>query len=411
MMYPYQDEDKIREGTPTVPEAVPVWEQPAAHRPKRSRRALKTAALLCACLMVSGAAGLGGGFLALSLWGGAEAPAAQAEAPAAAPAVSAPAQSAAGAMTVSQVVNAVSDSVLAINTEVQTTNFFMQQVTGQAAGSGVIISQDGYLLTNNHVIENATKVSVTLKNGESYDAALVGTDPETDLAVIKIDAGGLQAAVIGSSSALQVGDETIAIGNPLGELGGTVTNGIVSALNREVTIDDRSMNLLQTNAAINPGNSGGGLFNDRGELIGIVVAKSSGVGVEGLGFAIPIDTAKAVADDLIASGYVTGRGELGVSVIDINDSRTAFYYRVPQNGVYLAGVSSGSAAERAGLKIGDGILAVDGAEVSSAAELSSQIARHKAGETIELTILRDGGEQTVSVTLQEKVPESVRKAA
>ena len=171
------------------------------------------------------------------------------------------------------------------------------------------------------------------------------------------------------------------------------------------------MNLLQTNAAINPGNSGGGLFNDRGELIGIVVAKSSGVGVEGLGFAIPIDTAKAVADDLIASGYVTGRGELGVSVIDINDSRTAFYYRVPQNGVYLAGVSSGSAAERAGLKIGDGILAVVGAEVSSAAELSSQIARHKAGETIELTILRDGGEQTVSVTLQEKVPESVRKAA
>ena len=169
--------------------------------------------------------------------------------------------------------------------------------------------------------------------------------------------------------------------------------------------------LLQTNAAINPGNSGGGLFNDRGELIGIVVAKSSGVGVEGLGFAIPIDTAKAVADDLIANGYVTGRGELGVSVIDINDSRTAFYYRVPQNGVYLAGVNSGSAAERAGLKIGDGILAVDGTEVSSAAALSSQIAQHKAGETIKLTILRDGGEQTVSVTLQEKVPESVRKAA
>ena len=179
MMYPYQDEDKIREETPTVSEAVPVWEQPAAHRPKRSRRVLKTAALLCACLMVSGAAGLGGGFLALSLWGGAEAPAAQAEAPAAVPAVSAPAQSSADAMTVSQVVNAVSDSVVAINTEVQTTNFFMQQVTGQAAGSGVIISQDGYLLTNNHVIENATKVSVTLKNGESYDAALVGTDPET----------------------------------------------------------------------------------------------------------------------------------------------------------------------------------------------------------------------------------------
>lgn len=411
MMYPYQDEDKIREGTPTVSEAVPVWEQPAAHRPKRSRRVLKTAALLCACLMVSGAAGLGGGFLALSLWGGAEAPAAQAEAPAAVPAVSAPCSKL--RRRDDRFAGGQRRLRFGGSHQYRGADNQLLYAAGHRAGrgSGVIISQDGYLLTNNHVIENATKVSVTLKNGESYDAALVGTDPETDLAVIKIDASGLQAAAIGSSSALQVGDETIAIGNPLGELGGTVTNGIVSALNREVTIDDRSMNLLQTNAAINPGNSGGGLFNDRGELIGIVVAKSSGVGVEGLGFAIPIDTAKAVADDLIANGYVTGRGELGVSVIDINDSRTAFYYRVPQNGVYLAGVNSGSAAERAGLKIGDGILAVDGTEVSSAAALSSQIAQHKAGETIKLTILRDGGEQTVSVTLQEKVPESVRKAA
>ena len=398
MMYPYQDEDKIRQETPTVSEAVPVWEQPAAHRPKRSRRVLKTAALLCACLMVSGAAGLGGGFLALSLWGGAEAPAAQAEAPAAVPAVSAPAQSSAGAMTVSQVVNAVSDSVVAINTEVQTTNFFMQQVTGQAAGSGVIISQDGYLLTNNHVIENATKVSVTLKNGESYDAALVGTDPETDLAVIKIDASGLQAAAIGSSSALQVGDETIAIGNPLGELGGTVTNGIVSALNREVTIDDRSMNLLQTNAAINPGNSGGGLFNDRGELIGIVNAKSSYSEAEGIGFAIPINTAMEIGRQLIENGSVA-RPALGVKIMDVTDAQTAQQLGVSTMGVYVVEVTKGSGADAAGVQAGDRVLAVDDTAVSDSSALKNYLKDKGIGDTVNLQVERDGKVLTLAVTL------------
>ncbi len=411
-MYPYQDQDRPHEASPIPVEGVPVWEQPADRRAQRQHRGLRTVALLCACLLISGAAGLGGGYLAVSLWGNHALTEVQGQAsvaPPAAPTANDASSAPVSAMSVSQVVTAVSDSVVAIDTEVQATNFFMQQVTGQAAGSGVILSQDGYILTNNHVIDQATHVTVTLKNGESYDAKLIGTDAESDLAVIQIEATGLQAAQMGSSSVLSVGDETIAIGNPLGELGGTVTNGIVSALDREVTIDNHTMTLLQTNAAINPGNSGGGLFNNHGELIGIVVAKSAGSGVEGLGFAIPIDTARAVADDLIQNGYVTGRGELGVSIIDVNDARTAFYYRVPQNGVYLAGINSGSAAEQAGLKIGDGILAVDGTDISSAKELQAEIARHKAGETVELRVLRENNTLTVSVVLSEKVPESVKQ--
>ena len=414
-MYPNHDEHNVPYSTPsTTSESSPVWEQPT-HHSKNHHTGLKVTALLCACLLISGAAGLGGGYLALSLWGDnvqpVAAPAAESSVPSAAPAVSTPSSN---TMSVSEVVSAVSDSVVAINTEVtmEVPGFFTtQQATGTAAGSGVIISEDGYILTNNHVIEDATKISVTLKNGESYDATLIGADAQTDLAVIQIQAEGLSAATIGSSASLEVGDETIAIGNPLGELGGTVTNGIVSALDRQITVDDHTMTLLQTNAAINPGNSGGGLFNNRGELIGIVVAKSSGVGVEGLGFAIPIDNAMTVASDLIENGYVTGRGELGVSVIDIQDARTAFYYRVPNNGVYIASVTQGSAAERAGLKIGDGIIAVNGTEISSADELSAQLALNKAGDTVELKILRDGATLNIPVTLQEKVPESVRQQA
>ena len=305
-----------------------------------------------------------------------------------------------------QVVNAVSGSVVEIGTEVQTTNpFFGQTSTAQAAGSGVILSEDGYIITNHHVIENAQKIQVRLKDGTSYPAELVGSDPQTDIAVIKVEATGLQAAKIGSSAGLQVGDETIAIGNPLGTLGGTVTNGIVSATGREVTIDGNTMSLLQTNAAINPGNSGGGLFNNQAELIGIVTAKSSGTGIEGLGYAVPIDMAYKVASDLMQHGYVTGRGELGISVLNISDTREAFLYRVPQTGVYIAAVENGSAAQRAGLQVGDGILAVNGEEISSLAQLRTQLNGLSAGEQITLTLLRDGKQQEVPVVLQEEVPE------
>lgn len=376
---------------------------------KRHNRGFAVAVAL-ACVVSSSAMGFGGGYLAANLAGNQSVSSQPANNTPSGSVVSSTPSSTGGVMSVSQIVSSVSDSVVEIRTEVPQTNYFMQQVTAQAAGSGVIISQDGYIVTNNHVIDGAQKITVRLKDGEeTYDAKLVGTDAQTDLAVIKIEAENLSAAVMGSSGSLQVGDETVAIGNPLGELGGTVTNGIVSALNREVTIDGESHTLIQTNAAINPGNSGGGLFNDKGELIGIVVAKSSGSGIEGLGFAIPIDEAKTVIDDLIQSGYVTGRGALGVSVIDIQDERAAFMYRVPQLGVYVASVNESSAAQKAGLKVGDGIVAVGDAEVSSSRELKTELEKYSAGETVKLRVLRDGETLPISVTLEENVPQSAQQ--
>ena len=392
---------------PTRRDPIPVAPRP--HK-KSHRGAKRAAVLLCACVVTSAAAGFGGGYLASSL-AQPEAQAAPAASQAQTALTAAASPAAAGdAMSVSQIVEAVSDSVVEINTETTAQNLFRQTVTAQAAGSGVIISQDGYIVTNNHVIDGAQQITVRLKDGTSYDATLVGADPQTDVAVLKVEATGLQAAQVGSSASLQVGDTVVAIGNPLGELGGTVTNGIISATSRQIDVEGQPMTLLQTNAAINPGNSGGGLFNDQGQLVGIVVAKTSATGVEGLGFAIPVDTAQAVWQDLITNGYVTGRGELGVSVIDVTDQRMALMYRLPQLGVYVAGVENGSAAQTAGLQVGDGILAVNGVEVSSADELKAQLEQCHAGDQVTLTVLRDGGQQEqVIVTLQEQVPENARQ--
>ncbi len=220
-----------------------------------------------------------------------------------------------------KVADSASNSVVEIVTEAVTKSQFMQDMVTEGAGSGVIVTTDGYIVTNNHVIEGASKITVTTKDGTSYEGTLVGTDSESDVALVKINATNLQPAVMGDSDALAVGQDAIAIGNPLGELGGTVTEGIISALDREITLDGETMNLLQTSAAINPGNSGGGLFNSDGELIGIVVAKSSGADVEGLGFAIPINDVKSVVESLQTDGYVKGRASLGVTLVWWNPYR------------------------------------------------------------------------------------------
>ena len=286
------------------------------------------------------------------------------------------------------------DSVVEIQTETMSTNKLFAQAVESGAGSGVILSEDGYIVTNNHVIEGANTITVKTRDGKSYNAKLIGTDSSTDLAVIKIDATGLKPAVLGNSSELQVGDTAIAIGNPLGELGGTVTTGIVSALDREVTIDNQTMHLLQTNAAINPGNSGGGLFNDQGELIGIINAKSSGSNIEGLGFAIPIDRAKDVITSLIDNGYVKGRASLGVTLTTGTTNNPLSNKSSTQ--VYIIEVQEGSAAAKAGLQAGDQIL-----KVEEIADVKTAVNSHKAGETMNITILRDNSTQTIQVTLDE----------
>lgn len=306
------------------------------------------------------------------------------------------------ALTVEQVAELASKSVVEITTESLTTGNRMQQYVSTGAGSGVIISADGYIVTNNHVIADSTKITVTLKDGTQHQATLVGTDPKTDIAVIKITATGLSPATLGSSSSLKVGQEAIAIGNPLGQLGGTVTTGIISALDREITIDGEVMNLLQTNAAINPGNSGGGLFNNKGELIGVVNAKSSGSDVEGLGFAIPVDTAKPIIESLIKNGYVEGRVELGLSLMDIEDELTAMMYRVNSTGVYVLSVEPSSSAANAGLQAGDKIITFDNAQIKSSTEIAALLDKHAVGDQIAVTVERGGRQGSVTITLQEQ---------
>lgn len=225
-----------------------------------------------------------------------------------------------------------------------------------------------------------------------------------DLAVLKIEAEGLTPVTFGDSSALEVGDTAVAIGNPLGTLGGTVTNGIISALNREIDLGDGTMSLIQTNAAINPGNSGGGLFNGQGELIGVVVAKSGGTNIEGLGFAIPGNEAKTILDELIENGYVQGRASLGMSVIDVNSQQAAMSYRLSSTGVYVLQVEDGSEAANLGIKAGDRIVSLDGTEITGATDLNNVLKSHSPGDTVEITIERSGRTASTNVTLTESVP-------
>lgn len=307
--------------------------------------------------------------------------------------------------TISDIAKKVAPSVVEITTEVAQSGGFMSQYITEGAGSGVIVSKDGYIVTNNHVIEDAKKITVILNDGKSYSATLVGTDTLTDIAVIKIDAADLTPAVYGSSDALKVGDFALAVGNPLGELGGTVTNGIISALEREVVIDSVTMTLLQTNAAINPGNSGGGLFNASGELIGVVNAKAAGSDIEGLGFAIPIDIAKPVIQDILNYGYVTGRVQAGIQILDVLDYQTAFQYRVNKLGPYIYTVFDGSDAEKAGLKQGDLITHINGNLVYESTDIIAFISDSEVGDTLVFTVEREGKELEIPLTFTEYKPE------
>lgn len=302
--------------------------------------------------------------------------------------------------TIKAVVESCADSVVEIQTEsISSGNSLFQQYVSSGAGSGVILTQDGYIVTNHHVIEGATSILVRTRSGDEYSAELIGSDEQSDLAVLKIDASGLIPAVLGDSTKLEVGDLAVVIGNPLGELGGTVTSGIISALDREVSIDGQMMTLMQTDAAVNPGNSGGGLFDANGDLVGIINAKSSGDNVEGLGFAIPISNATDIIDELIANGEVTSRPTLGVSLYDVTDRNTAAQLGVDSTGVYIVQIVQGGSADRAGLQTGDRIISVDGTEVNSTEEVRAALNEHSTGEQMNMEIERDGNTIEVMVSL------------
>ena len=307
-------------------------------------------------------------------------------------------------LSIPEIAELAAPSVVEITTEVIVTGQRTPQYVSEGAGSGVIITEDGYIVTNNHVIEGAEKITVRLVSGDEYEAELIGTDVETDIAIIRIEASGLSPATLGDSSTLVVGNDVVAIGNPLGQLGGTVTDGIISALDRDITLDDQTMSLLQTNAAINPGNSGGGLFDGSGNLIGIVVAKSSGTDVEGLGFAIPINDVKSVMLELMQNGYVRGRISLGMTFLDIASNQEAMMYRVSQTGVYVLKVTGGSNAEASGLKSGDLIVSVGGTEVSTAAEITAALDGYEVGDSVEIKVIRNSAEKISTLILEESKP-------
>ncbi len=304
----------------------------------------------------------------------------------------------------SEIVKKTADSVVEISTESVVTGSFAQQYVQQGAGSGVIISQDGYILTNNHVINGANSVKVRLRDGTEYDATIIGSDSDNDIALLKVSATGLSPATFGDSNSLAVGDYVVAIGNPLGELGGTVTDGIISALARKVTIEDTQMTLLQTNAQVNPGNSGGGLFNANGELVGIVNAKQSATEVEGIAFAIPINNVLDILSDLKEYGYVTGKVDLGIDFTDITSDETAFYYGVNQTGCYVLSVDSGSNAEKAGVTRGDLVTKVNDTDVSSSSDITAALEKAEVGDTVTFTVSRRGTSKTISFVLEEYVP-------
>lgn len=302
-----------------------------------------------------------------------------------------------GPLTPSQIYAKNVDAVVAVTAVIQKSGGY-----GESSGSGFIISADGYVATNYHVIEGASQITVTTYKGDSLEAKLVGKDATNDVALLKVEGEDLPYATLGSSDALVVGDMVAAIGNPLGDLTSTLTVGYISAKDRIVDTDGSVINMLQTDAAINSGNSGGPLFNTKGEVVGIITAKysgdSSGVAIEGLGFAIPMDDIVMVLSDLKEFGYVTG-AYLGVSVRDVDASGQS--YGLPA-GAYVVSVVKDYAADKAGIRVGDIIVNLGGYEIDSLTTLTRVLRRLDAGQTVSVTVYRSGQEKILTITLDEK---------
>ena len=401
--------------TPPVHPVQPQDAQPPKQPPKKKKKFNgKRVVRSAVALVLAAAMGFAGGFVGAKFGGSGKvviqqvAPSSTADSASGSDSSITAASSTGSSLTTEQVADLVSPSVVVITTEqvvYSQWSWYGQNQVESGAGSGVIISSDGYILTCAHVVDGASTITVTIGD-KDYTATLVGEDTTSDIAVIKIDADGLTPATVGNSDSLKVGQSVMAVGNPLGELGGTVTGGMISALNRSVTIQGSSsvntMSLIQMDASVSPGNSGGGLFNMNGELVGIVNAKSSSSDAEGLGFAIPINDAIKVAQELLENGYVTGRPYLGITYLAVEDAQTAAQLGVNAYGVYVVEVVKGGPAEKAGLQAGDRIVSVDGTEIASKDDLGTLMQKHAAGDTLSITIAREGQMQTVNVTLGEK---------
>ncbi len=306
-------------------------------------------------------------------------------------------------LTAAEVYAANVQSTVGITTSI-TTNYWGYQTTSAASGSGFIVTDDGYIITNFHVIEDSDSITVSLYNGSTYDAALIGYDESNDLAVLKIEAEGLSPVILGDSDNLNVGDSVVAIGNPLGELTFSLTSGSISAKDREVTMSNSlTMNLLQTDCAINSGNSGGALFNLYGEVIGITNAKYSSSGseasIDNIGFAIPVNDVRSIVESIIEKGYYS-KPYLGVGVVDV--SREYQIYGLPQ-GAAIQTVTADGPADEAGLQVGDIITKFGDTKITGRTDLSTAIARCKIGDTVTLTVYRQGQTLEIGVTIGEQI--------
>lgn len=307
-------------------------------------------------------------------------------------------------LTTAEIAAKVGPSVVGIENKSYSVNFFQQRTSNTSTGSGVIVNENGYIVTNHHVIDGAKELKVILNSGKEYPATLVGYDERSDLAVIKIEEKDLPYATFGDSSQLMVGERAIAIGNPLGtELMGTVTQGIISAVNRTVQVEDKTLTLLQTDAAINSGNSGGALINGYGEVIGINTIKMYATGVEGIGFAIPSNEVKNVMDDIINHGYVRGRLVIGVTGTNITE-KMAEYYELPI-GFYVSEVREGYGAYLAGVQVGDVIVKCDGKVVETIDDINEIRDSHKVGDFMDIVVSRNGKNVSLKVKLMEERPE------
>lgn len=305
-------------------------------------------------------------------------------------------------LTIPDVAAAVSPSVVEIKTESAVYDKYYGSYVSEGAGSGVIITESGFIITNNHVISGASSITVTLNSGKEYPATLIGADSESDVAVISISSSvgeTLVPAVLGKSSSLVLGESVVVIGNPLGSLGGSVTNGIISSLDREIEIDGERMTLIQTNAAVNPGNSGGGMFNMYGELVGVINAKSSGDNIEGIGFAIPIDHAYSIASQLIEFGYVKGKVDHGFTLIEIDDIWDMAKYNVSSTGVYIF-----SSAYSDEFKNGDLITQINNVKIQSLSDIKTALSGCKVGDEVSVTVIRSRRTITGTLVLHEYAP-------
>lgn len=306
-------------------------------------------------------------------------------------------------MTDAEVYAANVNSVVSINTTATAgTNFFGQPVQTASAGSGFVLTADGYIVTNYHVVEDADTVTVTMYNGDEYDAKYVGGDEDYDIAVIKVEAQDLQPVTVGDSDTLNVGDHVLAVGNPLGELTFSMSGGMVSSVNRAINVSGTPFNMIQTDASINPGNSGGPLFNSYGEVVGIVSAKYSSASneesVEGLGFAIPINDVIAMIQDIMTNGYVTNKPYLGITGGSMTEQMAAQFRYDIDSGVFVYSVEEGGAADKAGFRMGDVIIKVGDTDITSMEDLNVVKKQYSAGDTATFTIYRDGQEMTMEVT-------------